>query len=131
MGYHLYGSDMDRGVDPISAGLGWVVARDKGDFMGRQAIERIREAGPARRLVGLVVDRGIARPGSPVLHEGREVGKVASGTFSPSRSIGIATAYVPVELAAVGTRLEVAIRRNVVGATVAKMPFVTNTSLQR
>ena len=131
MGYHLYGMDMDRGVDPISAGLGWVVSKDKGPFMGSDAIKRIRERGPERRLVGLAVDDGIARPGYPVLHEGREVGKVASGTFSPTLSRGIATAYVPSELAAAGTRLEVDIRRKSVGATVQKMPFVSDTSLPR
>ena len=129
MGYHLYGSDIDRGVDPVSAGLDWVVGKEKGDFVGREAIERIRERGPSRRLVGLVVDEGIARPGYPVLHEGREVGKVASGTFSPTLSAGIATAYVPVELSEPGTRLDVTIRRKTVPATVQKPPFVRSTSL--
>jgi aminomethyltransferase len=65
------------------------------------------------------------------LHEGREVGKVASGTFSPTRSVGIATAYVPAELAIPGTSLEVEMRRKTVPATVEKMPFVTSTSLSR
>jgi len=131
MGYHLYGSDMDRGVDPISAGLGWVVSEEKSEFMGRTAIEGIRRRGPSKKLVGLVVDEGIARPGYVVLHEGREVGKVASGTFSPTRSVGIATAYVPVALAVPGTRLDVEMRRKVVAATVERMPFVTSTSLSR
>jgi aminomethyltransferase len=131
MGYHLYGSDMDRGVDPISAGLGWVVARGKGPFMGRDAIERIRAQGPLKRLVGLVTAEGVPRAGYAVLHEGREVGKVASGTFSPTRSIGIATAYVPAALAAPGTRLDVEMLRRTMPATVEKMPFVTSTSLSR
>jgi aminomethyltransferase len=129
MGYHLYGSDMDRGVDPISAGLGWVVAKDKGDFVGREAIQRIRDRGPDRKLVGLSVDGGIARAGATELHDGKEVGKVASGTFSPTRSIGSATAYVPSELAVLGTSLDVEVRRKVLKATVEKTPFVTNTSL--
>lgn len=128
MGYHLYGSDMDRGVDPISAGLGWVVAEDKSEFIGQGAIERIRERGPAVKLVGLVAE-GIPRPGYPVLHGDNEVGKVASGTFSPVRSAGIATAYVPVELSAPGSRLRIVMRRKVVPALVEKTPFIERTSL--
>jgi aminomethyltransferase len=129
MGYHLYGNDMDRGVDPISAGLGWVVSRDKGDFIGRDAIERIRTAGPSVKLVGLTVEGGVPRPGYAVLQDGVEVGKVASGTYSPTLENGIATAYVPLPLATPGTRLTVAIRRKVIPAAVVRMPFVTSTSL--
>ena len=129
MGYHLYGSDMDRGVDPISAGLGWVVGKDKGPFTGSEAIARIREVGPAVRLVGLVVDEGVPRPGYPLLHDGNEVGKVASGTFSPTLGRGIATAYVPVALAEPGTELKVAMRRKAASARVEKPPFVKSTSL--
>ncbi len=129
MGYHLYGSDMDRKTDPISAGLGWVVSKDKGDFVGGRAVARIREEGPQRKLVHLLVDEGIPRHGYPVLHEGVEVGKVASGTFSPTLQRGIATAYVPSAMSAPGSLFEVAIRSKMSSATVVKPPFVTSTSL--
>jgi aminomethyltransferase len=129
MGYPLYGSDMDRTDDPISAGLGWVVPRDKTGFIGAEAIAKIRESGPVQGLVGLRVDEGIARQGFAVLHEGVVVGKVTSGTFSPSLQAGIALAYVPTVLAAVGTRLDVEIRKKTARASVAKLPFVTKTSL--
>ncbi len=129
MGYPLYGSDMDRTVDPISAGLGWVVPKAKQGYIGAEAVARVREAGPERKLVGLLVDGGIARHGFPVLHEGVEVGKVASGSFSPTLETGIATAYVPAALAVPGTRFEIEIRRKTVPATVVKPPFVTKTSL--
>jgi len=129
MGYHLYGNDMDRSVDPISAGLGWVVPADKGDFVGRSAVQEVRATGPARKLAHLRVDGAIPRPGFVVLHEGTEVGKVASGTFSPSLETGIATAYLPAALAAPGTELEVAVRKKTASATVVKAPFVTSTSL--
>ncbi|HET6498528.1 MAG TPA: glycine cleavage system aminomethyltransferase GcvT [Coriobacteriia bacterium] len=129
MGYHLYGSDMDRGVDPVSAGLGWVVPEKGVPFTGSEAIARIRSSGPSRRLVGLVVEDGIPRAGHPVLHEGSEVGKVASGTFSPSLRTGIATAYLPVSLTEPGTGVSVAIRRKVVSARVERTPFVKATSL--
>lgn len=129
MGYPLHGSDMDRGIDPVSAGLSWVVAMGKGDFVGRDAIAAFKETGPARRLVGLSVDEGVPRHGYPVLHDGVEVGSVASGTFSPTLGHGIATAYVPSALSDPGTRLEIAIRRKTVTATIVKPPFVTETSL--
>ncbi|MDO8949967.1 MAG: glycine cleavage system aminomethyltransferase GcvT [Actinomycetota bacterium] len=129
MGYPLYGSDMDRGVDPISAGLGWVVPKTKSGYIGAEAIARIRERGVERKLVGLVVSDGVPRHEYPVLHEGTEVGKVASGTFSPTLGHGIATAYVPVDLSAPGTELVVAIRKKESAATVVRPPFVKQTSL--
>jgi aminomethyltransferase len=128
-GYPLHGTDMDRSIDPISAGLGWVVALDKGPFIGREAIVAVKAAGPVRKLAGLTVSEGVPRHGYPVLHEGVEVGTVASGTFSPTLGHGIATAYLPAALAQPGTNLEVAIRRKTVPAVVEKMPFVTGTSL--
>ncbi|HSK48188.1 MAG TPA: glycine cleavage system aminomethyltransferase GcvT [Coriobacteriia bacterium] len=129
MGYHLYGNDMDREIDPISAGLGWVCPKSKSGYMGSEAVARVREQGPDRKLAYLLVEGAIPRPGFPVLHEGDEVGKVASGTFSPTLQSGIATAYLPAELASVDTRLDVSIRKKTAKATVAKAPFVTTTSL--
>lgn len=125
MGYHLYGNDMDEEVDPISAGLGWVVRRE-GDYVGAEAIARIREAGAAKKLVHLkfVDAKGLPRPGYPVLHDGEQVGMVASGGMSPTLGIGIATAYVPVALAALGTELQVQVRKQLVSATVVKPPFL-------
>lgn len=129
MGYLLYGTDIDRGVDPISAGLGWVVPKDKTDHIGAEAIKRLRERGPLRKLVGLSVSEGVPRHGYPVLHGGIEVGKVASGTYSPTLGHGIATAYVPSVLAEPDTQLAVGMRRKAVPAVVTKPPFVKNTSL--
>ncbi|MDO9556903.1 MAG: glycine cleavage system aminomethyltransferase GcvT [Coriobacteriia bacterium] len=129
MGYPLYGSDMDRGVDPVSAGLSWTLGLTKDDFIGRDAIVRIKERGPERKLVGLTVREGVPRHGFCVLHEGVEVGKVASGTFSPTLGHGIAMAYVPIDLASPGTELQIAIRRKTVAAVVMRPPFVKTTSL--
>jgi aminomethyltransferase len=129
MGYALYGSDMDRTTDPYSAGLGWVVSLAKGDFVGREPMAAVKAAGPQRRLVGLTVPEGIPRHGFPVLHDGIEVGKVASGTFSPTLGYGIATAYVPAALSVANTRLAVGIRKKVAAAVVTKPPFVRETSL--
>lgn len=129
MGYHLYGSDMDRGVDPISAGLGWVVPQKGTPFVGSEAVAKIRSEGPASRLCGIIVEGGIPRQGYPVLHGGQQVGKVASGTFSPTLRTGIATAYLPVLLTEPGTSLEVVIRHKTAPARVERPPFVKSTSL--
>ncbi|TLM98335.1 MAG: glycine cleavage system aminomethyltransferase GcvT [Actinobacteria bacterium] len=129
MGYHLYGNDMDRSVDPISAGLGWVCPKDKTGYVGAEVVARVRAEGAQRKLVHLKVDGGIPRPGFTVLHGGVEVGKVASGTFSPTLQTGIATAYVPAELATPGTELTVEIRKKTAPAVIVKAPFVSSTSL--
>lgn len=129
MGYHLYGNDMDRTTDPVSAGLAWVCPKDKTGYIGAEKVAEVRATGPSRRLAHLKVSSGIPRHGYAVLHEGSEVGKVASGTFSPTLQTGIATAYLPTELAVPGTALEVAIRKKIASAEVVKAPFVESTSL--
>jgi aminomethyltransferase len=129
MGYPLYGNDMDRTIDPISAGLGWVCPKAKTGYIGAEQVAKVRETGPEKKLVGLTVAGAIPRPGMSVLHEGEVVGKVASGTFSPTLETGIATAYVPAARSAVGTPFEVEIRRKTVSAVVVKPPFVSSTSL--
>lgn len=129
MGYHLYGNDMDRTRDPISAGLGWVVPKDKKEYVGHSAVARVRDEGPESKLAFMTVTDGIPRHGYPILHGGSVVGKVASGTFSPTLQLGIATAYLPADLASPGTELAVEIRRKTASATVVKPPFVSSTSL--
>ncbi len=129
MGYHLYGNDMDRTRNPISAGLGWVVPASKSGYIGEEAVAAARDGVPATRLAFLVVEGGIPRPGHPVLHHGAVVGNVASGTFSPTLDTGIATAYLPSELVSEGTELEVEIRSKTARATIVRPPFVKTTSL--
>ena len=120
--YSLYGNEIDETTDPIEAGLAWTCHLEK-DFVGRDAIAKAKERGPARRIVGLVVDGGVGRHGHPVVHDGAEVGQVTSGTFGPTVGKNIALAYVPVALAKVGTPLAVRIRGRDVPATVVKTPF--------
>jgi aminomethyltransferase len=129
MGYPRYGSDIDRTVNPVSAGLGWAVPEGKTGFVGEEAVAAVRRDGPAELRVGLRVEGGIARRGDSVLREGAVVGKVASGAFSPTLETGIAIAYVPAEFADAGTQLEVAIAENTSPAIVVELPFVTETSL--
>jgi aminomethyltransferase len=126
MAYRLYGSDMDDGTTPLEAGLAWVVKLDKGDFVGRDALVKQREAGVPRKLVGFTLtDPGIARHGYPVLQDGRKVGDVTSGTRSPSLGSSIGLAYVPTALAAEGSAFAVEIRGRAAAARVVKTPFYT------
>lgn len=121
----LYGQDIDITTTPWEAGLGWVVhLEEKGEFVGRSALEQQKEQGPQRRLVGLTMaDRHIARHGYPVIHQGEAVGVVTSGTLSPTLKIPIALAYVPASLANPGQTLEVDIRGQGRPAQVVKRPF--------
>ncbi len=122
---HLYGNDMDASITPLEASLGWLVHLEMpADFIGREALERQSAEGVQRRLVGLKLQgRAIARHGYPVLHDGAVVGEVTSGTWSPTLGEAIALAYVPAELAKLGTELAVEIRGKAEPALVVKRPF--------
>ena len=120
----LYGHEIDDRTTPWEAGLGWTVKMDKGEFIGRAALEAQRERGVARGLVGFeVIDRGIARQGHAVLYEGEVVGEVTSGTWSPTLEKALGMAYVPAELTAEGTEVELEVRRKRLKARIVKLPF--------
>jgi aminomethyltransferase len=124
MAYRLYGSDMDDTTTPLEAGLSWVVKLDKGEFMGRQAMQKQKEAGLSKKLVGFTLtEPGIPRHGHTVLQEGKSVGAVTSGTKSPSLGTSIGLAYVPPGLAAEGSTFAVDIRGRAAAAKVVKTPF--------
>jgi aminomethyltransferase len=132
MGYALYGNDLDREHTALEAGLGWIVKLEKGPFVGREALARQKEAGVPRRLAGLrLTTRGFPRPGYPVVAEGEEVGRVTSGTVSPSLGVGIALAYLPAELASPGTEVAIRVRDREIPATVRRPPFYTEGSIRR
>jgi aminomethyltransferase len=121
----LYGNDIDETTNPFEAGLGWVVKLDKGPFIGRDALARVKQAGIARKLVGFeLTERGIARHGYPIVApSGAPIGTVTSG--GPGLTVGknIGLGYVPNEFAALGTALGIEIRGKVVGAVVVNTPF--------
>jgi aminomethyltransferase len=124
MRYALYGHEIDQDTNPIAAGLGWICKPEKGDFIGRDAIVKMKEEKPAERLVCLELGpRAIPREGYAVQRDGDKIGHVRSGVFSPSLKRGIATAYVPRALAGAGTDLQVKIRDRLEPATVVKPPF--------
>jgi aminomethyltransferase len=126
-GMCLYGNDIDETTTPLEAGLGWIVKLDKGDFIGRDVLEAQQEDGLERRLVGLeVVGRGIARHGYPVFLDedaSEPVGRVTSGTQSPTFGKALAMAYLPDSASAVGTEVLVAIRSRRVAARIVELPF--------
>jgi aminomethyltransferase len=117
--FHLYGNDLSLDRGPIEAGLGWCCREDTA-FIGAPAVRSVRETGPREKLVAFAIDGpGIARQGNEVVGGGQ----VTSGTLSPSLGVGIGLAYVPVERAAVGTRLLLDVRGKMRPAVVKEKPL--------
>jgi aminomethyltransferase len=121
----LYGHEISESINVWEAGLDRFVKMEKPDFIGKAALEKAKAAGLQRTLVGLeMVERGIARDGYKVLDgNGAEIGYVTSGSPAPYLKKNIALAYVPPQHAAVGTRVNVEIRGQKVGAQVVPTPF--------
>lgn len=122
----LYGNDIDETTTPLDAGLAWVVKMDKGDFVGRAALEAQKAKGVTKKLVGFeMLGRGIGRHGYPITapEGGAPIGSVTSG--SPSITLGknIGLGYVPPDRAEIGTKLGIDIRGKIVEAVVVKTPF--------
>lgn len=121
----LYGNDIDETTNPLEAGLAWVVKLGKGDFIGREALTRIKNEGPTRKLVGFeMVGRGIARHGYALLDtNGVKVGLCTSGSPGPTVGKNIGLGYVPATMAAVGTQILVDCRGRTIEAAIVKTPF--------
>jgi aminomethyltransferase len=123
-GMPLYGHELGEHIDPISASLGWAVSLDK-EFIGAEPLRKIKADGPAKKLVGLVLDgKRIARQGAEVKDAaGKTIGTVTSGTFGPTVQKSIAMAFVESAHAAEGTSLGIDLRGEINAATVTKLPF--------
>ena len=126
MKYSLYGHEIDDESNAYEAGLGWVVKPEAKDFVGKVPMLEYKKQGLKRKLVGLIMtERGIARAGYTLFSfDNKEIGKVTSGTVSPSLNDNIAIAYVDLGFADIGTVLNVDIRGRKVQARVVKTPFV-------
>lgn len=125
MGYPLNGNDLFPDKTPLQAGLGFFVAMDKEDFVGKAALVAQKAAGLPSRLAAFKMT-GTApppRPHYPIHFNGNIVGEVASGTQSPSLGCGIGMAYLPLEAAKVGAVIEIEIRGRMFPAEVVKKPF--------
>jgi aminomethyltransferase len=125
MGYPLHGQDLSLEITPVQARLGWAVGWKKPAFWGREVLVKERESGAARLLWGLEsTDRGIPRPGMPVVGSSVErVGEVTSGTFSPTRRIGIGLALLE-RTVGEGEQVRVDVRGRPSMMRVVKPPFV-------
>jgi aminomethyltransferase len=128
-GLRLYGNDMDETTSALEAGLGWIVGWNKGDFVGAGALRAQKLSGASRRLAGFeLIDPGIARQGYDVYAggaagDGRPVGKVTSGTQTPTLKRSIGMAYLPQAGTATGSEFEIDIRGRRTRARVVPMPF--------
>jgi aminomethyltransferase len=122
-GMMLYGNEMCETVSPFEVVYGWVTNLEK-DFIGRDVLTRQKKEGVKKKLVGFeMTDRGIARHGYRVLKQGKEIGDVTSGTFSPTLEKAIGLAFVPVECREPGTAIDIQIRDNLAKARVVPLPF--------
>lgn len=125
----LWGNDMDESVNPYEAGLGWTVKLDKGEFTGSEALQKVKAQGPAKRLLGLKLEAGsIARHGSAVSADGKQVGVITSGTHSFFLGFPIALAIVNAPSLRVGDRVVVDVRGREAAAEVVKLPFYRGSS---
>jgi aminomethyltransferase len=124
MGYCLYGNDITDETSPFEAGLGWITKFTK-DFVNCEALAKEKEHGPKQKLVAFELnDRGIPRQGYDIVDgQGKTIGKVTSGTMSPSLGKGIGLGYVPNIFTQIGSQINVQIRKNAIPATVVKLPF--------
>jgi aminomethyltransferase len=120
----LYGHELDEETSPLEAGLSWLVKLNKGEFLGKAALVREKERGVARMLAGFeLTGRAIARQGFTVLHNGREIGKVTSGTFAPTVGKSLALALVSTGAKAVEGDFAVDVRGKKEPATIRPIPF--------
>ena len=124
MGFCLYGNDIDDTTSPIEAGLGWITKFTK-DFTDSELLKKQKEEGVSRKLIAFeMIDRGIPRHDYPILDaSGAVIGKVTSGTMSPSMKIAIGLGYVQTSHSALDSEIFVEIREKGIKAKVVKLPF--------
>ncbi|MBA2610826.1 MAG: glycine cleavage system aminomethyltransferase GcvT [Bacteroidetes bacterium] len=125
MGFCLYGNDIDDTTSPIEAGLGWITKFNK-DFTNKASIEQHKLQGVTKKLVGFeMIDRGIPRHDYPIADaSGAVIGKVTSGTQSPTLNKAIGLGYVKTEFSKSDTEIFVMIRDKPIKARVCKIPFL-------
>ena len=120
----LYGHEIDASISPLEADLAWIVKLDKGEFNGRAALLKQKEAGIRRKLVGFEMrGRGIGRDGYEVFLDGAAAGWVTSGSPSPTLNKNIGLCYLPVEHAVPGKTIHIMIRNQPVEAVTVETPF--------
>jgi len=125
MKYSLYGHEITDETNPFEAGLAWVVKLDQpDDFIGKEELKKIKASEPSRKLVGFkMLDRAIPREGYNIVANGKTVGRVTSGTMSPTLGEPIGIGFVPPNLAEIGSKFSIDIRGKLKEAEVVKTPF--------
>ena len=125
-GYCLYGNDIDDETSPLEAGLGWITKLKKGDFNSSAIFSKQKEEGITKKLVGFkVLDRRVARQGYHIVDDqDKQIGRVTSGTLSPSLEYPIGMGYVPKTLSKPGSTLLISTGRKTLSAEVIKLPFL-------
>ncbi len=126
MGFCLYGNDIDQTTNPIEAGLGWITKLKKEDFIGRDALIRIKENGVKRKLVAIISDsKAFPRHGYEITYNGSVIGKITSGTLSPILGKPIAMGYVDKEYSDIDSVVNIKIRNKDAEGEIVKLPFVS------
>ncbi|MDH5443743.1 MAG: glycine cleavage system aminomethyltransferase GcvT, partial [Hadesarchaea archaeon] len=122
-GLCLYGHELTEDISPLEASIAFVVKLDKGEFIGREAMLKKKEKGLSKVRIGMqMIDRGIPHKNDKILKNGKEIGYVSSGVFSPLLKIGIAHVYVPPEISP-GDEVKVKIRDRACSAEIINFPF--------
>lgn len=123
-GYCLYGHELDEQTNPLEAKLGWTVKFDKGDFIGRDALLKVKEQGPKRKLIGIeMVERGVPRNGYAIYDNDQQIGALTSGAPSPTLNKNIGMGYVDAQHAVVGNTVQIDIRGKRTAAQIVALPF--------
>ncbi|CAM1340782.1 glycine cleavage system aminomethyltransferase GcvT [Tenacibaculum aestuarii] len=124
MGYCLYGNDIDDTTSPLEAGLGWITKFTK-DFVNSEALKAQKEAGVTRKLVAFeLTERGVPRHDYEIVDaDGNNIGRVTSGTMSPSLGKGIGLGYVTIENSKIDSDIFIQVRKKQLAAKVVKLPF--------
>jgi aminomethyltransferase len=125
MGFCLYGNDIDDTTSPLEAGLGWITKLNKEDFIDKDFLTKQKEEGTSRKLVAFeMIDRGIPRHDYPIQNaSGEVIGRVTSGTMSPSMQKAIGLGYVTKTDSEIETEVFIEIRNKAVKAKIVKLPF--------
>lgn len=122
----LYGQEIDKDITPLEAGLGFCVKFTKNDFIGKDALANQKADGLKRKTAGFeMVERGIPRSHYDVYADGKKIGYVTTGSFSPTLKKNIGLALIDAEYAKEGTEIEISIRNKSIKAKVIKKPFYT------
>ena len=120
----LYGHEINASISPWEADLAWIVKLEKDDFVGKAALQKQKEQGATRKLIGFeMTGRGIGRDGYEVWLDGKPAGFVTSGGPAPTLNKNIGLCYLPIEAAEVGRTIQIMIRNQPVDAVTVPTPF--------